>query len=81
MASCKETLSSATRPPERLVDEARDTLRFGLIDATSNAGGSAAAKALAAITTLVEIWIARYTLFANSTFRGAHPLICFFTNP
>jgi hypothetical protein len=43
MASLKDTLSSATRPPQLLVDEARDTLRFGLTDATWNAGGSAAA--------------------------------------
>ena len=81
MASCKDTLSSSTLPPARLVDDARDALRFGLIEATSNAGGSAAMSALADIIAKATICIVRYYLLPDSTFSRGHPLIRFFTNP
>jgi hypothetical protein len=56
IVSRNDTLSKVTLPPERLVDPARDTLRLGLIEATSNDGGSAAAKDADAATTFIRIW-------------------------
>jgi hypothetical protein len=49
-------LSKVTLPPERPVDPARDTLRLGLMEATSKDWGSAPAKDADAATTFRRIW-------------------------
>jgi len=54
--SRNDTLSKVTLPPELLVDPARDTLRLGLMEATSNDGGSVAAKDTVTAKTFTTIW-------------------------